>query len=193
MQSWFVFTVKVCEYITWFHATIFPTILHWFLVTLIECNAICFFDVFLTQNCPFSMQHFKEFLAERFHNIKHNYWKYDWYLFVCFNLGQGHILPKTGTVLPPKENILFVTLLQKVELFLPQPERMKTASHLEIASAVFFFISSQCGAAIAPHWIDLCTRILGEIMVVTNHAQITADLVYWLSRQFCQSKLQHSF
>ena len=113
MQFWFVFTVKVCEYITWFHATIFPTILHWFLVTLIECNAICFFDVFLTQNCPFSMQHFKEFLAERFHNIKHNYWKYDWYLFVCFNLGQGHILLKTGSVLPRKENILFFTLLQK--------------------------------------------------------------------------------
>ena len=113
MQSWFVFTVKVCEYITWFHATIFPTILHWFLVTLIECNAIWFFDVFLTQNCPFSMQHYKKFLEERFHNIKHNYWKYDWYLFVCFSLAQGHILLKTDSVLPPKENSLFVTLLQK--------------------------------------------------------------------------------
>ena len=89
------------------HLTLVSSDVNW-----VQCYLLfwCFFH---TQNCPFSMQHYKKFLEERFHSIKHNYWKYDRYLFVCFSLGQGHILLKTDSVLPPKENSLFVTLLQK--------------------------------------------------------------------------------
>ena len=97
-------------------------------LTLVSCDVnwvqcyLLFWCFFHNQNCPFSMQHFKEFLAERFHNIKHNYWKYDRYLFVCFSLGQGHILLRTGSVLPPKENSLFVTLLQQSRVILTSNE-----------------------------------------------------------------------